>query len=46
MKKMIEINTEWFKHIQECGIQCQISLFFIKQLFDDFIYPFTENPFL
>lgn len=45
-KKMIEINTVWFKHIQECGIQDQISFFFVKQLFDEFIYPFTENPFL
>ena len=45
-EKMIEINTEWFKHIQECGIQDQISFFFVKQLFDDFIYPFTEIPFL
>jgi hypothetical protein len=44
--KMIEINTMWFKHIQECGIQDQISFFFVKQLFDEFIYPFTEIPFL
>lgn len=45
-EKMIEINTVWFKHIQECGIQDQISFFFVKQLFDEFIYPFTEIPFL
>ena len=45
-EKMIEINTTWFKHIQECGIQDQISFFFVKQLFHDFIYPFTEIPFL
>jgi hypothetical protein len=45
-EKMIEINTTWFKHIQECGIQDQISFFFVKQLFYDYIYPFTEIPFL
>jgi len=44
-KKMIEINTIWFKHIQECGIQCQISFHFVKQLFDEFIYPFTDSPY-
>ena len=44
-EKLIEINTTWFKHIQECGIQCQISFHFVKQLFDEFIYPFTEYPF-
>ena len=45
-EKMIEINTMWYKHIQECGIQCQISFHFIKQLFDEYIHPFTEIPFL
>ena len=45
-EKMIEINTTWYKHIQECGIQDQISFFFVKQLFNDYIYPFTEIPFI
>jgi hypothetical protein len=45
-EKMIEINTTWYKHIQECGIQDQISFFFVKQLFNDYIYPFTEIPFV
>jgi len=44
-KKIRDINTTWFEHIQECGIQDQISFFFVKQLFDDCIYSFTENPF-
>jgi len=44
-EKMIELNTEWFNHVQECGIQDQISFFFVKQLFNDYIYPFTELPF-
>jgi hypothetical protein len=44
--KMIEINTKWYEHIQECGIQCQISFFFVKQLFNEYILPFTEIPFL
>jgi hypothetical protein len=45
-EKIVEINTTWYNHIQECGIQDQISFFFIKQLFLDVIYPFTENPFI
>jgi hypothetical protein len=43
--KMNEINTTWYKHIQECGIQCQISFFFVKQLFDGYIFPLTLIPF-
>ena len=45
-EKINEINNTWYQHIQECGIQDQISFFFVKQLFYDYIYPFTENPFL
>jgi len=44
-EKINEINTTWYTHIKECGIQDQISFFFVKQLFDGLIYPFTENPF-
>jgi hypothetical protein len=29
-----------------CGIQDQISFFFVKQLFSDFILPFKEIPFV
>uniref|UniRef100_A0A6C0HJM0 Uncharacterized protein n=1 Tax=viral metagenome TaxID=1070528 RepID=A0A6C0HJM0_9ZZZZ len=43
--KMVEINTTWYEHINECGIQDQISFFFVKQIFSDVIYPFVENPF-
>jgi hypothetical protein len=43
--KMKEINNTWYQHIKECGIQDQISFFFINQLYKDYIYPFTENPF-
>jgi len=42
---MIAINTTWYEHINECGIQDQISFFFVKQLFKDDIYPFFESPF-
>jgi len=28
-----KINEEWYKHILECGIQDQVSFFFVKQLF-------------
>jgi hypothetical protein len=46
-EKMIEINTTWYKHIQECGIQDQISFFFVKQLFNsEYILPFIEIPFV
>jgi hypothetical protein len=44
--KINAINTTWYEHIKECGIQDQISFFFVKQLFNDYIYPFTENPFV
>ena len=45
-KKIVEINSTWYQHIQECGIQDQISFFFVKQLFSEYIYPFTEVPFV
>tara|TARA_Y100000310_G_C20232283_1_gene600799 strand:- start:22 stop:585 length:564 start_codon:yes stop_codon:yes gene_type:complete len=45
-EKMKEINNTWYQHVQECGIQCQISFFFVKQLFDGCIHSFTENPFV
>jgi hypothetical protein len=44
--KINTINTTWYQHIKECGIQDQISFFFVKQLFNDYIYPFTEIPFV
>ena len=28
------ICETWLEHVKECGIQCQISMFFVKQLFD------------
>lgn len=45
-EKMIDLNTTWYEHIQQCGIQCQISFFFVKQLFDGYIHSFTDNPFV
>lgn len=45
-EKTIELNTTWFKHIQECGIQDQISFFFVKQLFNNYIHSFSESPFI
>jgi hypothetical protein len=44
-KKMTDIGTVWFNHIQECGIQDQISFFFVKQFFMEYIHTFTESPF-
>jgi len=43
--KIMEINKSWFNHIQDCGIECQISFFFIKQMFTEHIKSFSENPF-
>jgi len=43
--KILEINKTWYDHINQCGIQDQISFFFVKQLFSDVIHPFTEYPY-
>jgi len=43
--KIMQINETWFNHIQDCGIECQISFFFIKQMFFEYIKSFSENPF-
>jgi hypothetical protein len=45
-EKMNDINNTWYQHIQECGIQDQISFFFVKQLFEGYIHSFTEYPYL
>jgi hypothetical protein len=40
-KKCIEtddINNMWYEHIRECGIECQISFFFIQQIYNKFLY--------
>lgn len=40
------IGDMWLEHIQQCGIQDQISFFFVKQHFRGVIYAFTEVPFV
>jgi hypothetical protein len=45
-EKINDINTTWYRHIQECGIQDQISFFFVKQLFPEYIHAFSEIPFV
>lgn len=42
-EKINEINNVWYQNIQECGIQDQISFFFVYQQYNDYIYPFSEN---
>ena len=32
------IGEKWYEHIKMCGIQCQISFFFVHQLFESYIY--------
>jgi hypothetical protein len=44
-EKINLINETWYSHIQECGIQDQISFFFVKQLFDAYIFPYTESQY-
>lgn len=41
-KKSTKINEKWYRHIIKCGIQDQISFFFVKQLFSR-ITPFTAD---
>jgi len=43
--KINDLNEFWYKHIEECGIQCQISFFFVKQLFPNVIHIFSALPF-
>ena len=38
-----KIQHMWMQHIKRCGIQCQISLYFISQRFPDSIDEFTAN---
>lgn len=30
---IVNLNETWYQHIQSCGIQCQISFFFVSQLY-------------
>jgi hypothetical protein len=41
----IILDKKWYTHIQKCGIQCQISFFFIKQMFVNDILIFDESPY-
>lgn len=38
------LNDTWYSHIEKCGIQDQISFFFVKQLFPGKISVFTDDP--
>lgn len=40
-----EINETWFEHLEECGIQDQISFFFAKQNFKELIKTIDGNVF-
>ena len=44
--KMKQIDYTWYAHILDCGIECQISFFSVKQLFEKMVYSFRDNPFL
>jgi len=32
-RDIVNLNETWYQHIQSCGIQCQISFFFVSQLY-------------
>jgi hypothetical protein len=36
--KARQIGEVWYHHIQKCGIECQISFFFVQQMFRGDIY--------
>jgi hypothetical protein len=42
--KIKDINNTWYKHIEECGIQDQLSFFFVKQIYKNYIYIYNESP--
>ena len=44
--KMTEIDDAWYAHIQECGIQDQISFFFVKQIYESNVLATTGYPFI
>jgi SAM-dependent methyltransferase len=44
--KINEINEAWYDNIVECGIEDQISFFFVRQMFESYIYPFPMCPFV
>uniref|UniRef100_A0A6C0JQ12 DUF616 domain-containing protein n=1 Tax=viral metagenome TaxID=1070528 RepID=A0A6C0JQ12_9ZZZZ len=44
-EKINSINETWYQHIQECGIQDQISFFFVKQIYESYIFPYTESQY-
>ena len=41
--KTKQIDSAWFTHIIKCGIECQISFFFVNQLFSSYITPPSNN---
>jgi hypothetical protein len=42
-EKTMEINELWYEHIKDCGIECQISFFFIQQIYKNYIHPILIN---
>jgi hypothetical protein len=45
-EKSKDLETIWWKHLNQCGPQGQITFFFVKQLFEGYIYSFKDNPFV
>ena len=45
-EKINELGSLWYKNIQECGIQCQISFFFTKQMYNDCIKYVNDHFFI
>jgi len=41
-----KIDTTWFEHISQCGIQDQISFYFVRQLYQKHIIAIPRNIFV
>jgi hypothetical protein len=44
--QVAQLNEAWWQHIQECGIQDQLSFFFVKQLYPELIQAIDERPYI
>jgi len=44
--KSIEICEKWFEHIQMCGIQCQVALYFITLMYEQHIGAMKRETFI
>ncbi len=36
-------NNDWFQHILDCGIECQVGMYFLRQKYDSIIYSLAHD---